>query len=248
MHQSQAYIDKIALKIQPTNITDYVFDPISASAMQTCLLTDASDYIYSASVSIADAINGVRRGLLSWATVKLYYSVYYACKGILAVNSVGIIYLNRKPYIVTAISGTKIAKKNGQTHKVVLNEFHNRNIDRGLLSQEIELQSPLFWLMEKRETANYKNSRFWEPDPPDHFKKILDVGIRKAVNAYVTDFDLYAFDPEHAILAYPIKSLVIAYDLLKSKGGQWSDDDKKYVANLFKDDNGILTELHRVFR
>ena len=248
MHQAQIFVDKVAARINPSRLSDYVFDVVSSNIIKDCLMDDASNYVYSAAISIADAINGIRRGLVSWATVKLYYSVYYACRGILALNSVGIIYVGGTPFTLDANPGNKIIKRNGQTHKIVLNEFSVRNIEYSLLSQEIDLQPPLDWLMGKREIANYKNSRFWEPGVPDYFKKIFDIGIRKSINGYFTDFDLYAFDPEHAILAYPIKSLKIAYELLDARGKKWEIDDKKYIMNLFKDNNGPLTEICRIFQ
>lgn len=248
MQETQAFINKLSQNITPVEITRHAFDFATANTLSDCLKNDAANYLYSSAVSIADAINGLRRGLVSWATVKLYYSTFYSCKGILALHNIGVIYIGTKPYVVEAISGKIISKSSGTTHKIVLSEFKSRNFEHSLLSQDISLVQPLDWLIEKRESANYKNSRFSEPITPDHFKKILDIGLRKSINAYVVDPDTYAFDPDHAILAYPIKTLKIAYSLLEKEGKSWSNDEKKYISSLFKDESGPITEIYKMFQ
>jgi hypothetical protein len=247
MHQTQAFVIRLTTGISPSRISGFTFNLITSSTLTDCLTNDAVNYIYSAAISIADAINGLRHGLVSWATVKLYYSTFYACRGILALHNVGVFYVGTKPFVVEARVGNTISRRDGQTHKIILDEFRSRRVVHSLLSQDIELKSPLDWLIEKREIANYKNLRFWEPEVPDHFRRILDTGVRRSINAYIIDVDTYAFDPEHAILAYPIKILKTAYDLMTASGKTWDIADRKYVSSLFRDEKGPITEIYKMF-
>jgi hypothetical protein len=211
---------------------------------------DAVSYTYSATVSIGDAISGVRKELFTWTTVKLYYSTFYAFRALLALNGVCIFYIGRKPYCIEVKPGQTAKKRAGQTHKVVLDEFKNRNIEPSLLSQQIDLEDPLVWLISKREDANYKDAKFCEPNVPNHFKKIVDFGLRQAVKEYLLDTSsLYLFDPDHAILAYPLKTLQILYEQIVSPGNfNFRDEEVSYLCQLFSDQQGPIPEMNSVLR
>lgn len=252
MHQAQAYIRNNLLPGTPSVslVESYTLNLSASNSLLNHLKSDAISYTYSATVSIGDAVLGARRKLFTWATVKLYYAAFYALRALLALNSVCIFYVGTKPYSMEVRPGQAATKRDGQTHKVVLNEFKNRNIEPFLLSQQIDLEDPLEWLMERREEANYKNARFCEPNIPPHFKKIVDFGLRQSLKEYILDNSgLYVFDPDHAILAYPLKTLQILYAKIVSPGGfTFRDDEVSYLCQLFSDQHGPIPEMSNIIR
>jgi hypothetical protein len=252
MHQAQSYITNNLLPGTPpiSTIRSYALSQSESSSLLKNLKSDAVSYTYSATVSMGDAISGASKNLFTWTTVKLYYSTFYAFRALLALNGICIFYVGKKPYCIEVQPGRSANKRDGQTHKIILNEFRSRNIEPSLLTQQIDLEDPLEWLMAKREDANYKNAKFCEPSIPKHFRKIVDFGLRRAVREYLLDTSsLYLFDPDHAILAYPLKTLQALYKEIVSPGNFTPKKEEiVYLCQLFNDQQGPLPEINSVLR
>lgn len=106
----------------------------------------------------------------------------------------------------------------------------------------------LAWLMQRREDVNYSNSRFSEPDAPEHFTFVQKEGVRRPLSAHVRDESyLYAFDPQHAMLALPIQALKLAL-IAKGGGSPLNAADQKYVSGLYFDKAGPIAELVALFK
>ena len=102
--------------------------------------------------------------------------------------------------------------------------------------------------MDLRDEANYKNARFIEPNIPPHFVKIVNGSIRLACQSYLSDnTGLYAFDHEHAILAYPLE--VIKWTLKLSherRQPPYKSDDMPFLRELLSDKNGPMSYFLRI--
>lgn len=210
------------------------------------LQQDASDYIYSGLVSVADAIEAITRELFTWATVKLYYGTFYLLRAHLAIEKIAIFYEGSKPRIWAAIAGQSPQKAVGQTHQVVLNTHRTKLPTHLLHSQKIGLTEPMDWLMERREEANYTQPRFIEPSTPAHFVTIVRQGLRRSVNAYINDDrQLYTFDPDHAMLALPLAALANTLNAFDAAGmaASLSEESRRYVASLCADRSGPLNDF-----
>lgn len=251
-HQAQAYISDTMLPSLPLGsaIQDHALNLTEATCLLRYLKSDAISYIYSAIVSIGDATVSLKQELYTWSTVKLYYATFYASRAFLALDNICIFYVKNKPYAIEVTPGSFPQRRDGQTHKIILNEFRNRNTEPSLLSQPIELEDPLKWLMNKREEANYKAAKFCEPDVPEHFQKIINYGLRQAIKEYLLDSsDLYTFDADHAILAYPLKSIQLVYKkMLATNNFYFKDDEVKYLCQLFRDRNGPIPEIYNLLK
>jgi hypothetical protein len=250
-HQAQAYISTLIPGTTPVSATkSRVLTLREANSLLNYLRSDALSYIYSAIVSIGDATVSLRKELFTWATVKLYYATFYAFRASLALDSICIFYIGQKPYALEVNPGKAPARREGQTHKIVLEEFRKRQPEHFLLSQQIALKDPLDWLVDKREEANYRNARFCEPNVPKHFEKIINYGLRQSIKVYLRDSsDLYVFDPDHAILAYPLRSLQLVYKkMLTVPNFHLKDDEVKYLCQLFHDQNGPIPEMYHLLK
>jgi uncharacterized protein (UPF0332 family) len=147
-------------------------------------------------------------GFYSWSTVKLYYSVFYSLRALLAFGHVAIFYVGQSPFWIKITPGERPrAGRVLSSHKLIIElfdrEFHNSPI----LSQDIGFERPLVWLRNQRELVNYRQAKFSEPNVPSLFAAVSkSKRIRTMIAAYMRD-NSYAFDPDHAILAYPIAVL-----------------------------------------
>jgi len=219
-----------------------------AGILGNCLQDDGAKSLYSAAVSLADALRGLHEGFYTWATVKLYYAVFYTACCQLALRDTALFYIGNTACTIHTSAGARLAKHSGTTHGVVLDLFAQLFPNSPFLSQTIDFQSPLDWLRERREDANYKNSRFVEPNAPAHFRGVARDGVRKATRAYLSrDGMTYSFDTDHAMLAFP---LVFWRDTVREARAAGLPDtiaaEIDFLSEAFRDDKGPLSELSRV--
>ena len=248
MHHAARYIEDVvfAQRTPPDSICAHVFHGHEVTLLLAKLAKDSYSYIYSSLISLAEGIRGIGEGQTTWATVKLYYSAFYAARCMLALNGRCFFYINGKPYSVVIRPGGSPAKERGQTHKIVLRSFEKTCPERIFVSQPIENQSAVEWLMSKREEANYIQAKFAEPRAPKHVSRIMESGIRLAINAYLeSGEESLMFDPDHAILAYPVRLVRWMIGEVK-ESGNWeaSREEDQYLRKLFRDKSGPLPQLY----
>jgi hypothetical protein len=248
MHHAQDVANRLLTGIALSNVSSRALTSAEARTLTASLHDDARDAIYSGALSIAEAIQGIDRKLYTWATVKLYYSVFYLARASLGLHGTGIIYHNKSPYVWAAIAGETPTKRAGTTHKAALNTFKQYRSSSALLSQQIGAEDPFNWLMARRESANYRDAKFCDPGAPSHFKFVENHGVRRLVNDYVADdTHLFTFDPDHAMLAFPIAALkLLQSELEKSPIGKMSQVDSEYLASQAFDIKGPIAELRKL--
>jgi hypothetical protein len=231
----------------------HVMSPPQASSLLSGLHVDAGDYYYSAWITFLDALNGISRGFYTWGSVKAYYSVFYALRAALAEDGVCAFYIGHTQYTVEAkVGSSPISSTESGTHKTVLKAFQVRNPSHLLISQKIDVDEAIDWMMHRREYANYAQSRFGEPECCTEFDYLSQHGLRRTLNAYLNDTKLmYAFDPDHAIIAYPLCVLRAVGGALSMSGRLTiSDEERVFLRNSVRDERGslpvLLDELKRL--
>jgi hypothetical protein len=219
-----------------------------AAQIEQMLRIDAVNYLYSACVSIGDALHAIDRTLFTWATVKLYYSSFYLLRSLLALSGRAFTYDGTKPRTLmcrpgeapTALGGTARG-----THQAVIAYFSKSFPSSPLLSQDIVSEMPFKWLMLRREEANYAAGRFGDPQCPNHFSTIVHFGVRRSTVDYIADKTfLYAFDPDHAMLALPVEALkqTIGHPNLNISANT-DADARRFFRTLFSDKNGPMPDV-----
>jgi uncharacterized protein (UPF0332 family) len=229
-----------------TAIRAKVLTPLEAAGLSTALRADAGDLYYSAWVTFIDALRGVENGFYTWATVKLYYAVFYAFRASLAYNNECAFHVGRSAFAVTARPGeSPVSCTDPGTHKVVLKMFAQKNPGHALISQQIDLVDAVDWLVEKREAANYRTARFSEPDCDPAFEQLISNGFRRTINAYLSESTfLYVFDPDHAVVAYPLCALQLIGTQLSAGGlTVLSEIEKTFLLAQARDKAGKLAGL-----
>src|SRR4051812_13923765 len=114
MHRCQSYLENIKLVTLP--LQSRVLTGAEANTARGHGREDASSLIYSAGVSIADALRGLRAGFFTWPTVKLYYSVFYNARAALIMRDLALVYVGTKPYTLRLTPGESLRKESGTTH------------------------------------------------------------------------------------------------------------------------------------
>ncbi|MDQ3620978.1 MAG: hypothetical protein M3463_00590 [Verrucomicrobiota bacterium] len=241
MHESQRVLDALGVSTPPA-----LHQPLSGpgeAQLKASLLNDASHYIRHAALALAQGMADVQAERCTWATVQLYYSVFYSSRALLAADDFCVFYSNGSPRLLLARAGEMPVKAAGATHLVTLRAYEERYPNSFFLSQQIDQLSPIQWLCRKREDANYRLVGPTEPLLPPELLKPVSIGIRRAVAAYLRD-TIYTFDPDHALVAFPLGFFREALTVSRNKGIPQVDSEfQKTLAVLLRDRSGPVTEL-----
>jgi len=221
---------------------------IEASSLFQQANGDIRGLLINADLSLLDALGGARAGLYSWATVKLYYSLFYSIKALLLIRRRGLFYFNQKPGLVEIWPGGTVrklttAEGRGGGHGSAIRLFAAAAPNHVLLTPVGSFPS-LEWMKSLREEVNYNLPRFVEPGVPDWFLKSVAIyPLRKVIASYTASPLLYAFDPDHAALALPLLAARSATEESTALGVTIDDDDRAALTKYAKDENGTLAQL-----
>jgi hypothetical protein len=209
--------------VSKSTVRGRLLSRLEVAKLSAALRSDAGDFYYSSWVSFLDAINSVNKGFYTWATVKFYYSVFYAFRASLALDGVCIFHVDRSAYVLSAKPGASPSSS----------------------TQQIDLMDAIDWLIAQREFANYGRARFSEPAAGREFDHVSANGVRKSVNAYIADRSLaYAFDPDHAIVAYPLACvLLIGAQLAGAALAKPSEAEQRFLRDRARDQAGLISGL-----
>jgi hypothetical protein len=181
--------------------------PQEAALLTAKLENDSQKLVYSSLLSVAAGLSGLENGYTTWPTVSLYYSCFYSVRALLALSNVCLYHDSNRPRWLESLPGklpsNPPSKVRGSTHKFAFQIFSQLFPNSPLLSQPIDNLPPFDWLMTRREDANYNLARFTEPNESRYFPYLKRVGVRKLCVQYLQDNSL-AFDPDHALVAYPL--------------------------------------------
>jgi hypothetical protein len=191
--------------------------------LKFALNEDCQCFYFKGLISLTEGICSAKRHGYSWATVKLYYSVYYLLRCLFCIDQYAII-RNKSLYLLKATTGSSAVKKSNKkynsTHEGTIHYFIDTHKDSDLLqSNSIEGLCPYLWLMDKREHINYRVSAFLDPECYDFWQAIHERTstdkFNRTISEYISDRSFtYCFQEDHAILAFPIALAVRARQIL----------------------------------
>ncbi len=208
--------------------------------IRNLLEDEISSYYYKALLSYMESIQALNKKLFSWATVRLYYSVFYAIKAYLACNNIAMLRAERKIFYVKAKENEFIKRCEDSTdHKgtilTMCKLFKKSDL---LLSNNIEGIDVYRWMMERREEVNYKDIDFHDPNAPEFWSKIdNEIGQRGTgyvIDKLVEDNWLLCFQNEYAILGIPTKRIILTVDAIHSSGKPFdiASEKRQLIDNL----------------
>jgi hypothetical protein len=234
-----------------TAVRARVFTPVESASLGQALSEDAGDLYFSAWITFIDGLTGIQNQFFSWATVKMYYCLFYALRGFLSSRGFCTFHVGDSYYSVSNQPGASpTSSQDRGDHKAVANTFVRVVPSHRLLSQAIDLQPPLTWFTKLREQANYQRQRFLEPNFIDEFRQLERVGLRRLLNTYSADqTDTYTFDRDHAVLAFPLKALRLIGDDMRGAGLiSATTDERQFLRAKARDAAGSLPVLQAEMR
>ena len=175
--------------IQPSwnkqNLKSYVLSAADATALDLALRNDLRKYYYTAAISIANALHDLAGGFYSWATVELFYSVFYLNRAISGMYKDAFLYHKKVAFKVSPRAGSQPVALAGNTHEVVIEEAIASGLYSPASGQLLDSLHPFKWIERERNRVNYLLGRFAEPEVPMIYKEISTRGVRRAVTAYL---------------------------------------------------------------
>lgn len=243
--RSPRYISSIIGSAAPNTV---VLTNSQAQALSYAAKEDALGAYQLSCMSYAEAVSGLVYGGFSWATVKLYYSLFYLLKSRILNSGVCVFYHGTTPWSLEALAGAMPKKGSGNSHVLVRKRYSDIFPVDPICTQEIEFKKPMDWMAGNREMVNYRYLRMVDPLPPEWFNQVSKDGVRRLSLAYHEDVDTYAFDKDHA-------SLAMGYYLLKSERDKYlaagvnplSKDDSSRLLSLCADSKGVIHSVNSLF-
>jgi len=207
--------DPTKLSNYKTQFESHVLTMEMRDTMDNALVEDGASIFYKGAHTFADALTAAAKGYQSWAIIKLYYSVFYLLRALLAARGYGVIKC-KGIYTLKNESGASPIKRDGQTykgektrgdHKTTIYIFE-KEMGSGelLLSNSVGGASVFDWMMDAREAINYRHATFSEPDFDFFEPSIKDEGgALKWITAYLNDeTGTYLFLEQHCCISVPL--------------------------------------------
>lgn len=220
---------------------------------ESALLYDSLDFYYKGVISLNEGIVSSKNKNFSWATVKLYYSTYYFLRASLCCKKIAFVRKERDGYSFKNMA-SESPIPNGKPDHIAAVELFKQNFSTTdfLQSNTINGQNTYDWLRCQRENVNYRHRTFYEPDVPDIWDAISqefdNEGMEFWINKYLTE-DIYAFLDDHAVIALPIRRLILTHsDLLGAGYRTIISPDKTAKLENYCDEYDFLKLLKPYYR
>ena len=220
-------IDELASK--KDDFISYELKYTDLPLLSQCLRDDAIDYFYNGLVSFCEGIDSAVNYRFSWATIKLYYSVYYMLRSSLAIKGRAI--LQNKSVFLLKLAEGEIPQKKRSTSTIKYSNTHEATINHHisissendyLLSNEIDGNNTYHWMKSLREIVNYRCVSFQEPSYLACWHKFAEANklgsLSSLFNKIEATPDIYCFQEDYAIVSIPFKRTLLTLDELRRKG------------------------------
>lgn len=193
---------------------------------RTALGKDAISLYTKALISFCGGIQDLANEHTGWALVKLYYSLFYSSRANLCARQQGLV-RNKSWFRFDLTSANnpciKLSTTYKNDHEVALFLYANLYGDSdALLSNTIENKAPYVWMMETRNTVNYRLAHFSDPLFPPNIQSGMigysPKSISSILDSYIDDTEnILSFQPEHAWLAIPFKQILRCREEIRLK-------------------------------
>jgi hypothetical protein len=198
--------------IKSSGSGSFVLTANDISRLRAANHLDGTAAASAACMTYAEALAAIDGHRYSWATVKLYYCLYYSIRAYLCYSDEIHFYISRKPRWIHLRQGETIKNGKGTSHEMALDRFRTRFPQHEILSQNVLADNPLTWLKDQREATQYLREPFVDPALPDKFRGYISGKPRRMIDfylsvAYTSSEFATLFDPQHALVALPLRLL-----------------------------------------
>lgn len=216
-----------------------VLNNSDVSAYKLGLVEDRKNFYYKAVLCYCEGLAAVMRRNLTWATIKLYYSVYFSLRCALLCRDVIILRANRNLFYVRAKRYEPYMKPNEATdHGGTIDTYVKLyGLSDVLCSNTIDGKNVYKWMQEAREIVNYKDAVFHDPETPELWMRIIELIEETSLKDLLTKFNdnvLHCFIEEEAVLAIPTWAIrLVTQDIRNEERLALTDDQIAWLKKIF---------------
>lgn len=213
-------------------VKNYSISSLDALKLEDELLLDADDYFYNGLISLIEGLNNIYEGAYSWGVIKLYYSLFYACRSYMAYKKICTFRATEVFRMDVMPNSTFTGGGNDykNTHKAILTYFKSAFPMHYILSNEVDGNNALDWYEEVRNIINYKAARFYEPKCLEIIKKFEhNEKLIKIIQNLIEDSVGDVFIEDYAILGIPLKFFRLMIEELSLGMMAFEPDDFDYL-------------------
>ncbi|MDR6563576.1 MULTISPECIES: hypothetical protein [unclassified Arcicella] len=238
-------------RITNSNIDSYTINTVDYTNLCDCLKSDMDGFFLNAILSYSSAIDGLMKKSFSWATIKLYYTLFYSLKAELSRNGFIIFYHNGKLFSGLNQVGEQFKPLKGTSHEAIFKLFSTKFPQNKFVINDIDNSKSFEWFKENREHVNYRINPMSDPQVSSLYLKPIS-NLRVWISNYIqdTNTNIYTFDNEHAYLAFTtqiIEDLFTEYSNINRKNLYLNECNFKYIKTNFTDKSGPISVLiHRL--
>lgn len=256
--QTQTYFEHKLGCYNPQNfkqflddLKNYEFDITTVDDISPLLKLDGTDLFYKGMISLLQGLMDIKNNCHAWATVKLYYSVFYFIRTSLALNGF-VIVKNNGFHCSPNLKKSLFKKYNVRgDHKAAIKIYTEKLGDSDiLLGNKIDNTDSYLWLMGRREEIQYRCNSFYEPDYWKYYSFLEEISYIEALKLFIEDDEYkYCFDEDFACIALPVKRFLLTLAEFKNEGLTLEQNKKDHLMKtfsvLFKNSNlkDILLEI-----
>lgn len=202
---------------------------------------DIIHFYYKALLSFAEGLAACLRHNYTWATIKLYYSIYFGLRCSLLCRDNVLVRADRHLYKLKLIAGAQYEKPDDPTDHGAAIKTYTGLFERTdfFCSNPVEGTNPYLWLKSCREIVNYRDDVFHDPDTTVLWnsinKDIATRGSKKVLTDFVNEKSKYCFSPDFAILAIPLnRMLVLAQEVKNEISDRLEPSQKEWVRSILQ--------------
>lgn len=200
---------------------------------------DIINFYYKALLSFSEGLSAVSKGNYTWATIKLYYSVYFGLRCSLLCRDIVLVRANNYLYKFKIVNGDKYVRPKGTNdHSATVTTYVELFQKTDFFcSNLIEDKNAYDWMENSRNIVNYKDSIFHDPCANEIWEKVRDdigaFGIRDVLIKYNIEKSIYCFSPDYAILSIPLnRILVVAQEVQNETSKQLENKQTEWIKTI----------------
>lgn len=204
-------------------IKGQVIDPSDLVLYRSEKGSDIINFYYKALLCFSEGLAACLRKNYTWATIKLYYSVYFGLRCSLLCRDIVLVRAANHLYKIRLSTGEQYEKPTEMTDhggaiKTYISLFGTTDF---FCSNLLETKNSYLWLKECRDVVNYRDEVFHDPNTTVLWSSInAEITARGSKNVladFVNSKGSYCFSPDFAILAIPFNRLLVVAQEVKNE-------------------------------
>lgn len=221
------------------DIKNYAPDSSDINTYNSLINDDVKDYYYKAVLSFVEGIAAIRRNNLTWATVQLYYSIFYGIRCSLLIRKVLLLKARGNLYSLQLQSGKNYenvspANDHAGSIKVYTSLF---GIADFLCGNTIDDKNAYNWYENCRNIVNYRDGVFHDPESSLFWSEVIlaikNKGIINFIDEICREKNIFCFSEDYAVFSIPVVRIFDVAQELRNEGiNALSEEQKSWVISI----------------